>query len=178
MREQQPAPALSALREAVALDPTSATYRNTLGLLYLELRRPDLAIEEFQRAVEIDPRQADGHLNLGIALAETGRWSDAVTAYRTAISLPTLRNEAVAYQNLGLALYHLRLLREAEEALRFAIALEPRMEGAHYNLGLVLLSSGRRDEARRAFLTVRELAPQGAFGQAAAERLRGLGDGG
>jgi tetratricopeptide (TPR) repeat protein len=89
-----------------------------------------------------------------------------------------LTAESAARQNLGLALYHLRQYAEAETELRFAIALDPRMEAAYYNLGLVLAATGRSDEARAAFQHVLDMAPQTPFGQAAIERLRGLGNGG
>lgn len=177
LRDHQAALALSAFQEAISLDGTVATYRNVLGLLYLQLRRPDLALTEFQRATELDANYAEAHLNTGIALAEMTRWDEAVPAYRRAIAQPTLSVPHIAYQNLGLALYHLKQYREAEEALRFAIGLEPKLEAAYYNLGLVLLAQGRPSEARLAFRHVQDLSPQSAFGQAASSQLKVLGDG-
>jgi Flp pilus assembly protein TadD len=85
--------------------------------------------------------------------------------------------ESVARQNLGLALYHLRAYEEAESELRFAISLDPRMEAAYYNLGLVFVATDRRADARAAFQHVRDMAPQTPFGRAAVEQLRTLGDG-
>jgi protein O-GlcNAc transferase len=178
LRDKQPALALGALREAVALDGTVPLYHNTLGLLLLQLQRPDLAVESFQRALSLDPGYADAYLNLGISLAETGRWQEAVPQYRKALSLPTLAAEGVAHQNLGLALYHLRQYREAERELRFAISLDPHMEAAYYNLGLVLVATGRRTDAAAAFRKVHDIAPQSPLGRAARDQLRGLGDGG
>lgn len=178
LQERQAPLALGALREAVALDGTVPAYHNTLGLLLLDTRRPDLAAESFQRAVNLDPTYADAHLNLGIALAEMGRWRDAVPAYRQALARPPLAAEAIAHQNLGLALFHLRQYGDAEQELRLAIALDPRMEAAYYNLGLVLVATGRRTDARAAFRHVREIAPQSPFAQAAAEQLQRLGEGG
>ena len=178
LRDKQPALALNAIQEAIALDGTVAVYRNALGLLYLELRRPDLALDEFRKATEIDPHYAEAHLNTGIALAETSRWEEAVVAYRRAIAMPTLAVPHVAYQNLGLALYHLKQYRDAEQALKFALSLEPQMEAAYYNLGLVFVAEGRKDEAKAAFRRVRDLAPQSPFGQAAVGQLRALGEGG
>src|SRR5688572_23216757 len=90
LQERQSALALAAFQEAIALDGTVPTYRNWLGLLYLELQRPDLALPEFRRATEVDDGYAEAHLNTGIALAEMGRWTDAVAAYRRALALPTL----------------------------------------------------------------------------------------
>ena len=177
MRDRQAALALSAFQEAIGLDGTVPIYRNTLGVLYLDrLLRPDLALKEFERAIKLDPSYAEAHLNTGIALAEMARWGDAVPAYRRALGMPTLSVPHIAYQNLGLALYHLKQYREAEEALRLSIRLEPALEGPYYNLGLVLLAQGRPDEARQAFRRARDLAPQSRFGQAAIGQLEALDD--
>src|SRR5919108_4301173 len=177
MRDRQPSPALGALKEAVGVDPNVAAYRDTLGLVYLELRRPDLAIEQLRKAVELDPKLADAHFHLGTAYAEAKRWEEAVASYRRALALPTLTIHDFVHQNLGLALYHLKRYPEAESSLRFALTLDPQMQAAYYNLGLVLVAENRRDEARAAFRRARQLAPDTPFGQAAQDRLRALGDG-
>jgi tetratricopeptide (TPR) repeat protein len=176
--ERQPSPALGALKEAVSIDPTVAVYRDLLGLVYLELGRPDLAIEELRLAVELDPKLADAHFHLGTAYAEAARWEEAVASYRRALALPTLTIHDFVHQNLGLALYHLTRYPEAESSLRFALSLDPKMQAAYYNQGLVLVAEKRPTEARAAFQQARQLAPDTPFGQAAGERLRALGEGG
>jgi len=178
MREQRPSLALTALQEATSLDGTEPLYQYTLGLLFLQLRRPDLALERFQEATKLDPSYAEAYLVAGTALAEMGRWEDAISAYRRALAQPTLAQPHVAHQNLGVALYNVRRYREAEESLRFAITLEPTLESAYYNLGLVYMAENRLDEAKAAFRQARKLAPESAFGQAALERLKALGEGG
>lgn len=178
LRENQAALALTALQEAISLDGTVAVYRNALGVLYLQLGRPDMALAEFRKAVELDDGFAEAVMNAGIAQAEMAQWEEAVATYRKAVALPTLPAPNVAYQNLGLALYHLKRYREAEEALRFAIGLDPQMAAAFYNLGLVLAAEGRKDDAKAAFQRVRDMAPQSPFGRAAEERLKALAEGG
>ena len=79
---------------------------------------------------------------------------------------------------MGLALYHLRRYPEAESSLRFALSLDPQMQAAYYNLGLVLVAENRSEEAKAAFRQVRRLDPNTPFGQAALERLKSLGEGG
>jgi Tfp pilus assembly protein PilF len=179
MRQGQTPVALSAFREAVALDPTVALYHNNFGLFLLQqLGRPDLALQEFHEAVQIDSQYADAHFNLGIARAEMGQWAEALEAYKKALSIPTLTVPHLVHHNIGLALYHLKRYQEAEASLRVALSLEPKMEGAYYNLGLVYVAQGRRDDARLAFKAARDLAPQSTFGQAARQKLKDLDGGG
>lgn len=170
--------ALAALREAVALDPTSARYRDTLGVVLTQLQRPDLAEEQFRHAVALDGHFADAHFHLGVALAEATKWEEAVAAYRQALGLPTLTVPDLAHQNLGLALYHLRQYPDAERELRFAISLSPEMQAAYHHLGLVLVAQGRPEEAKNAFARARTLGAETPFGEAAGRQLRALETGG
>jgi Tfp pilus assembly protein PilF len=177
IQQQQQALAISSLQEAVTLNPRSALYHDTLGLVLLDLRQIDPAIAELTKAIELEPNRGDTHFHLGTAFAEARRWDDAVAAYRKAITLPSLTVTDYAHQNLGLALFHLGRYREAEDALRFALSLDPELQAAYYNLGLVLTAEKRPEEAKALFRKARQLGPESPFGQAALERLRALGEG-
>lgn len=169
---------LTSLREAVQLDPENPTFHNALGVLFLDLRKPAEAEAEFQKAVALDANYAEAHHNLGLSFAEQGRYDQAITAYRKALSLPIYPTPEVGYYNLGRAYAQINKLGEAEEALRTAIQLEPKLGAAYYQLGVVLTSTSRREEAKRAFRRARDLDPASPFGQAAAEALKTLGEGG
>lgn len=175
MGEAQHGLALGALQEALQLDPGVALYANTLGVLLLHLQQLEGALAWLRRALELDPAYGDAQLNYASALAEARRWDEAVDGYRRALRMPTLTTPHVAHHNLGVALYNLKRYNQAEESLRFALSLEPQMSGAYFNLGLVLVAENRPAEARAAFRKARELAPDGPFGKAAAERLKVLG---
>ena len=177
LNDKQPAGAMTALQEAINVNPASPIYRDTLGVVLLELGRPDMAFEHFKKAIELDPMYADAHFHMGTALAESRRWDEAVQSYKKALELPTLTIPESANQNLGLALYHLKRYREAEQTLRFAISLDPKMQTAYYNLGLVFVAENRRDEAKAAFRQARQLGPDSPVGQAALDRLKALGEG-
>lgn len=178
LNDRQFGAALTALQQATMLAPGVATYRNALGIVHLQLGRPDLALPEFETAARLDPDYGEAILNTGVALAEVQRWDQAVEAYRRALQSPRLMSPDTAHQNLGVALYNLRKFKEAEDELRFAIRLEPTLEAAFYHLGLVMVAQNRRDEAKAAFRQARQLAPNSPFGQAAVERLKALGEGG
>jgi tetratricopeptide (TPR) repeat protein len=178
LREGRPALALSALREAVALEEGNAVYHNALGLLLLDLKRQPEALAEFSRAVELDPTLGDAQQNLGVALAEAGRWEEAIAAYQKVLSIAGYPTPDIAYHNLGWAEYNMGRYREAEEALRLAVRLDPQQPGYYYTLGLVLLRTGIREEAKAAFRRARELGPDSPFAAAASLHLRALGEGG
>ena len=176
--QSQTALAMSSLQEATGLNPGMALYHDTLGMLLLDLGRIDQAVAELKKAVDLDPHRGDTYFHLGTALAEARRWDGAVAAYRKAIAQPSLTVTDYAHQNLGLALFHLGRYREAEDALRFALSVDPDLQAAYYNLGLVLTAEKRQDEAKAFFRRARQLAPESPFGRAAVERLKALGDGG
>ena len=69
-------------------------------------------------------------------------------------------------------------LPDAAEAYRTALQLDPKQVGSIYSLGVVLAREGRREEAKAAFRMARDLEPTSAFGQAASEALKNLGEGG
>ncbi len=176
MAERQASPALAALKEAVDIDPGVPLYRNLLGLLYLDLQRPELALEQFTTVTQLDPKMGDAWFHRGVALAEMRRWDEAIESYRTAVALPTLTVPDLAHQSLGLAFYNVRRYAEAEQALRFAINLDPQLQAAYYNLGLVFAAEERKEEAKAAFRRARQLGPESPFGEAARDRLRALGE--
>ena len=173
----QTALAMSSLQEATGLNPGMALYHDTLGMLLLDLGRIDQAVAELKKSVDLDPHRGDTYFHLGTALAEARQWDGAVAAYRKAITQPSLTVTDYAHQNLGLALFHLGRFREAEDALRFALSVDPDLQAAYYNLGLVLTAEKRQDEAKAFFRRARQIAPESPFGQAAIERLRALGEG-
>ena len=178
LSERQLGVALTSLQQATSLDPSVASYRNALGIVYLQLGRPEQALKEFQEAAKIDPDYAEAMLNIGVAHAELRQWTEAVAAYQRALRSSRLMTPDTVHQNLGVAFYNLQRLPEAEEQLRYAIRLEPQLEAAYYHLGLVLVAQGRNDEAKIAFRRARQLAPNSPFGQAAVERLKALGEDG
>jgi len=167
---------LVSLQQAIALDPDNGVYRNALGVVYLDLRRPAEAQVEFQKAVELNPADPEAHHNLGLSHAEQGRFDAAIAGYRKALTLPTYTTPEVAYNNMGNAFFAQGRYKEAEEAYRAALQLEARMPSALYGLGMALSRQGRQDEARGPLRAARDMGPTSPFSQAAAEALKALGE--
>ena len=169
---------MAALKDAIQLDPDNAQFRNTLGLVYLNLGRPIDGQAEIQAAIDLDKINPDYHHNLGIAFAQQGRFEEAIAAYKKALSFPTYTTPEVAYYNMGEAYIRLRKSQEAEESFRAAIQLEPMMIAAYYGLGLTLSQAGRSDDAKAAFRKARDIDPASPFSELAKSALKQLGDGG
>jgi len=178
LEEGRTALGLSALQEAVALEPGVALYHNALGVVYLNLKRQPEALDALKRAVDLDETYGEALQNLGVAYAEGGKWEEAVRTYKKALALPAYGNADGTYHNLGWAYYNLNRLQEAEETFGLVLKLQPNMASAHYLLGLVLLKAARRDEAKAEFRRARELAPDTPFGLAAQQHLKALGEDG
>ena len=167
---------LASLQEAVGLNPEEPLYFNTLGIVQLQLMDLPKATEAFKKAIQLDPDYAEAHHNLGVTLAEEGKWKEALQAYQKAVSIPIYARPGAVYTNMGWAYYNLGQLPEAEKALLQALRLQPTLQPASYNLGLVLLKAGRQEEAKAAFRHARDLAPETDFGLAAREHLKALGE--
>jgi Tfp pilus assembly protein PilF len=167
---------LVSLQQAISLAPENAIYRNALGVVYLDMRRPLEAEKEFQKAVELDPAYAEAHHNLGLALAEQGQFERAIAGYRKALAVPTYTTPEVAYNNLANVLFAQGKFRDAEDAYRAAIQLNGRLPSALYGLGMALSRQGRQEDAKAALRSARDMDTSSPFAQAAVEALKALGE--
>lgn len=135
-----------ATREAVAAgSELSADDWYELGL-DLEAYAPREAQHAYEHAVEMNPGHADALVNLGRILHEAGDTTTAESHYRAALEAGP--HPTAAY-DLGLALEQQGRLEEAARAYRRAIAWEPDMVDAHYNLARLLEARGDKPAAIR-----------------------------
>lgn len=169
---------LASLRQAAEIEPQNALYHNAVGAVLLNVGRfPDAQVE-FEKAVMLDPTYADAFHNLGSAYAEQGKWDEAIGVYKKALAQTIYASPENTYNNLGYAYWALDRRKEAEDAFRAALQLEPKLVPSHFWLGVLLQKEGRKDEAKAHLRAARDLAPTSMLGQRAAEVLKVLGDGG
>lgn len=101
------------------------------------------------------PNRPDVHLELGRALLQQGRLTEAQAEFQQTLDIGAIaagQRSLARYQ--AQANYYLAAIagrqgqtKEAEKALRQAIALQPDHAQAHLDLGALLLADGRTDEA-------------------------------
>lgn len=141
----QPDVALAHAHRAVYYAPLSASAQNTLGTIFDALQRFDDARRAFARAHELDPAASWALSNLCYLEFRQGNFDEARRQCEAALrGDPEL---AEAHNNLALAHAAAGDLAGAREA--FLAAGDE--AAAYYNLGIVLLATGRYGDAARSF---------------------------
>jgi protein O-GlcNAc transferase len=147
-------------RQVLAAEPDHPQALHLLGLLAMQARRFDVAIELIGRAIRGDRRQAVFHANLGEALRHAGRLDEAIAAYRTALA--TQPGVAQIHVMLADSLLSAGRTAEAVAELREALRLSPDDNAARTRLGHALHEQGQLTEAEASFRGVLRGEPQSA----------------
>lgn len=156
-RQGQLGPASQLYNEVLRQDPNHAETYHQLGLIALQVRQPDKAVEMIALALRAGPETAAMHANRGEALMALGRRFEAVGEYARAVELqPDL---AEAWSRRGDA--ELATGRPADARVSFerALALKPGLATSHLGLGGVLAGDGDFDGALAAFEAAAALNP-------------------
>jgi tetratricopeptide (TPR) repeat protein len=125
--------AIQELRQRTA-EKESAETHNVLGrMLGLAGADPRAVIAEFEAAIRLKPDYAEVHNNLGLVYLQTGNDEKATAEFRAAIRQRS--DYADAHANLGAVLTPTDVAASIAE-LEKAVALQPGLLKAHYNLAL------------------------------------------
>lgn len=127
------------------------------GLSFLSRDDCERALPYFEKAVDSDSNYAEAWAQTGFCKEKLGRHAEAIEASKKAVNL---RPSSESYFNIGLASYYLKQYREAADAYRAAIRLDPyNAADAYYALGLVYRDWGKADEEIQAYKQAIKLWP-------------------
>ena len=119
------------------------------GLSFLSKDDCEKALPYFEKAVESDGNYAEAWAQSGFCNEKLGKHTEALEASKKAVNL---RPSAESYFNIGLASFYLKQYKEASEAYRQSIKLDPyNSADAYYALGLVYRDWGKADEEIQAY---------------------------
>ncbi len=120
--------ALSAFLSAIEIKPENASLLSNAG--YILLKRGDLQQSRLylERAVAVDDSLVEAHNNLGIVMARMGEPNGALREFMS------VSDPAAAFNNLGVVYIEQKRWREASEAFRRALVLDPTHAKARTNL--------------------------------------------
>jgi predicted O-linked N-acetylglucosamine transferase (SPINDLY family) len=116
-----------------------------LGVIALQTRRTERAVELITKAIGLDAKVATAHSNLGSALHDLKRPAEALASYDKAIALKP--DYAEAHYNRGNALSGLKRSEDALATYDRAIALKPDYAEAHSNRSVTLQDLKRPADA-------------------------------
>ncbi|HET9527783.1 MAG TPA: trypsin-like peptidase domain-containing protein [Pyrinomonadaceae bacterium] len=127
------------------------------GLSFLSKDDCEKALPYFEKAVESDSNYAEAWAQSGFCNEKLGRHAEALEASKKAVNL---RPSAESYFNIGLASFYLKQYKEAAEAYRQSIKLDPyNSADAYYALGLVYRDWGKADDEIHAYKQAIRLRP-------------------
>jgi len=127
------------------------------GLSFLSKDDCEKALPYFEKAVESDSNYAEAWAQSGFCNEKLGKHAEALEASKKAVSL---RPSAESYFNIGLASFYLKQYKEASEAYRQSIKLDPyNAADAYYALGLVYRDWSKPDEEIQAYKQAIRLRP-------------------
>lgn len=150
--------AISAAKQALALNPKDPLTESNLAVALIQTGRTDEAVEHVRKALDLDPDFSDAHNMLGIALAWAGKLDDAVEHLWKAVSNTP---DSLEYRfNLG------RVLAARHSFAEAAPQFEKAVEAASFSGSAIA-------RARRAVLAASAKRPNSEYIAASISRLWG-----
>jgi tetratricopeptide (TPR) repeat protein len=130
--------------QALAIDPLHIDSLQLMGLLCLQAKQYDHAIEWIARANRQDPK-AQHLISLGIALTQQGLHGEAFKAFDEAIRI--MPGDVEIWLHHGNALANLQRPADAVTSYQHVLRLDPQHMDASFRCGLLLRDLKRFEEA-------------------------------
>jgi Flp pilus assembly protein TadD len=134
---------------AILQAPDFYPAHNSLGVRALQKGDLKVAEEEFRRVLELNSKSAQACFNLGNVLYLTRRDEEAKAALNAGLHLSPF--SALGHYLQGSVLVRLGDLKSAEEQLKTARELDPKMPQVPISLATLYLQTGREHEAAAMF---------------------------
>jgi pentatricopeptide repeat protein len=131
-------------QQSLAIDDNHADTRHLMGLLCLDAKQHDHAVEWISRAIRLEPK-AEYLTTLGTTLQQMGRHEDALKAFDKAVQLKPEVGEL--WKNLGNVLVDLQRPNDAILSFQHALTLAPGHWHASHQCGHLLYNAQRFEEA-------------------------------
>jgi tetratricopeptide (TPR) repeat protein len=148
---------LDVYREILTLNAESAEADMLAGEALDEMKDKAAAAEQFRAAVKADPKMPNVHFGLGYLLWGLLQYDEAAKEFQA--ELKNNPNHAPALTFLADSDMNMSHPELAQPLLEKAIHLDPKIELAHLDLGILLSDAGKRDDALRELKIAEQLNP-------------------
>ncbi len=148
---------LDVYHEILTLNAESAEADMLAGEALDEMKDSAGATQQFRAAVKADPRESNVHFGLGYLLWGQLQYEEAAREFQAELANNPDHGQALAY----LADTDMRLSHPeaAPPLLEKAIRIDPRIELAHLDLGILYNDAGRREDALRELKIAERISP-------------------
>ena len=148
---------LDVYHEIVNLNENSAEADMLAGQALDEMKDRPAAVEQFRAAVKADPKLPDVHFGLGYLLWAQLKFDEAAKKLEAELNNNPDHAQALTY----LADCHIQLNNPepAITLLKKAVKLDPKIELAHVDLGVLYANAGKNDDALLELKTAEKLDP-------------------
>jgi tetratricopeptide (TPR) repeat protein len=150
------------LQKAIQNQPNYAEAHYTLGTVFKQQGKLPEAAASLREAIRLQPDFAGAHTTLAAVLRQLGDAQGAAEEAKAGARISASSNNlqtATFSTNSGKRLLGVGDVDAAIAEFRSAIRSEPNYAAAHYQLGLALQQSGKKDEAKKEFERATELDP-------------------
>ena len=134
LREQRYGEAVTAFRQALALNADSIDANRNLAAALADSGHPTDAIGYLRHAVRLDPRNGTTQYALGRLLLDRREFGEASECFRAA--LQSMPDSSSLHNDLGVALASTGDLQDAADQFRQAVSLDPEFAEARRNLAV------------------------------------------
>ncbi len=149
---------LNVYREILMLNAESAEADMLAGEALDEMQDHAGATQQFRAAAKANPHEPNVHFGLGYLLWTQGQYEGAAREFQAELANVPKNAQALAYlADANVKMNHsAAALPLAKKALR----IDPQMELAHLDLGILYANAGRRDDALRELKVAAKLNPK------------------
>lgn len=120
-----------------------------IGALYKMLGKKDLAIKAFENSLKNNSRNEMALANLGDIFFNDNNYDEAIQYFNKAIVITDDKiKKSYLYNDIGLSQFKKGLIEEAIKSFKKAIVLNPENENAIYNLGIIYVRSGMKENMK------------------------------
>jgi len=130
-----------------------------LGLSFLGLKNPAVALKSFQAALKIDQDDDNARLNLAYTYILTGQLNESRNKLNEILARGKYPLMERVHLNLGLTYMQEKMCDKAVTSFQTALEIDPTYSAPYFNMGKCQFSSGRFQEAQASFQRAIDFCP-------------------
>lgn len=120
--------------KALKLDGNKSDVFNAIGLVYMDTRKFDKAIENFKSSIRENENNSNPYINIGYTYNEMNKYKDAINYYTIAIK--KFDKTSAMYNNIGYSYLMDNQFENAKFSIEKAIEIDPNNSYAYKNYAL------------------------------------------